>query len=103
MTLPYHKIVIYEGKEVSLRYAMDKCEIGHTIEGIDPDLYPLIIKVLEKERNRLFRYGVDDKYGEWRLILLPPHEKLDKPPVGHFLYPYKCIKAPDKIKPLSLI
>ena len=100
--LPYDKLVIYKGEKVTLRYAMDHCQIGQIIEDIDISYFDRIIEVLKEERNRYFRYAVDDKYGKWRLILLGPRPEDPGPQQGHFYYSDKYPGLPDKVKPMSL-
>lgn len=101
MDLPYDKIVIFRKNKVSLRYAMDHCELGETIGDIDISLFDDIIKVLIKERGIKYRYAVDDKYGKWRLILASPHKNITVSN-GYFIYADRFPPLPEKIKPLKL-
>jgi hypothetical protein len=102
MDLPYDNMILFKDQMVTLRYAMERMEIGDIIEGLHPSIYSKIINVLMINRNEKYRYGVDDKYGQWRMILLPPHPEKYTKPKGHFIAPYTPLDPCGPMKPISL-
>lgn len=61
--------VIFRGKRIELKEAIELCKPGEPIEGIHPNQYDKLLKIFETKRNKKFQYSVDDRYGDWRFIL----------------------------------
>ena len=94
-------IVLFRDQKVKLKYAIDICEPGETIEGIHPFQYDKLLKIFEEKRNKKFQYSVDTKYGDWRFILFDI--KLSQSYKKSFINPkYDNIKLPEYVKPIDL-
>ena len=92
--------VKYRKKICSLKYAIDNCEPGESIEGIHVNQYDKLLKRFEEERGRKFVYSVDMRYGDWRFILFDPYPTTKPKPVFiHELIKPKPIVSP-KVIPL---
>ena len=96
----YEDVVIFRNQDVTLKYAMDNCKPGETIEGPHFSLFPLMLEILCKERKQDLRYVTDDKYGKPRFILATngDQKRINAKSTDS---KYK-LELPTQVKPISL-
>ena len=92
--------VKFRKKMCTLKYAIDHCKPGETIEGVHVKHHETLLKRFEQERGRKFEYSVDMRYGDWRFILFDPYPTTTNKPIFiHELIKPKPIVSP-KVIPL---
>ena len=94
--------VFFRNKTVTLKEAIDNCKPGEPIEGIHPFQYDKLQKRFEEERNKIFQYSVDIRYGNWRFILFDINKNQIKTE-GYYTDPkYDRLRLPEYVTPISL-
>lgn len=61
--------VKFRKNECSLKYAIEQCQPGETIEGAPAECFDNLLLKFEELRGKDYSYSTDRRYGKWRFIL----------------------------------